>query len=77
MGIVERNRPEPYRVNPDDIHAQCPGCGVEKMITQRAIEDLGAPLDCRSCGGTVWVDITDAKAERWPLGWIVFECERR
>jgi hypothetical protein len=77
MGIASENRPKPYRLNPNDIHALCPGCGVEKIITQRAIEDLAAPLSCHRCGGTVWVDVTDVKGERWPLGRIVFGYERQ
>jgi hypothetical protein len=75
-GIVSRNRPEPYRVNPDDVRAQCAGCFEQKMITQRAIEDLAVPLRCHKCGGTVWLDLDYVlEGPSKESGRIVFACE--
>jgi len=66
-----------WKLNDDDVLAECHACGRQKMMTREFIDAIACVPQCR-CGGRVWMWIRgglhqyESQAPR-----IVFRCEGR
>jgi hypothetical protein len=48
-----------YKVNPDDVLAECAGCGRQKMMTREFVAITACIPTCYRCNGNVWLWIRE------------------